>query len=135
MRSGRTSVPARVARLILARGPSPRQRLIAQALLVDDPVFNPPTPPVSYAVVAAALGLTVNTVKMHLARLRSRDPQLYANVMEHRRAAFREYHEAIAIERLERSRRWGRRRWAARFRPDHGEWPWETHARDVTRVR
>jgi predicted metal-dependent phosphoesterase TrpH len=114
---------------------SPRQQLIAHALLVDDPVFDPPNPPVSYAVIGAAMGITVNTVKTHVARLRSRHPELYREVMAHRRAAFRAYHVAMTVERLERSRRWGRRRWAATYRDLHGEWPWDTYARDVTRAR
>jgi hypothetical protein len=31
----------------------------------------------------------------------------------------------VVEERRERSLRWGRRRYAARYRQQHGRWPWE----------
>ena len=51
--------------------------------------------------------------------------------MEHRRRQFATYHAFVAEARRERSSRWGKRRWAARYRSEHGEWPWERYQRGV----
>jgi len=113
---------------------SRRQYAIAQALLIDHPAFEPPNAPVSYAVIAQALGISVNTVKTHIRRLSRRHPELYRQVMARRQAAFADYHAGMAMERRERSRQWGKHRWASRYRAEQACWPWEAFQRDVTRA-
>ena len=112
---------------------SPRQRQIMAALLRDSPEFAPPNPPISLEIIATALGIAPATVKEHMRRLRRSRPDLYGAVMEHRRGAFAKWHAAVAEDRRERSRRWGRRRWAARYRAEHGSWPWDDWAKGVHR--
>ena len=50
------------------------------------------------------------------------------------------HHAFIRDARRERSRRWGRRRWMAQYRRQHGQWPWgpacdRCHPRWVDRAR
>lgn len=126
-----------LVRAIRAAPLSPRQTTVLAALLVEHPAFEPPEPPVSYVAIASALGVSLDTVKTHLRRSRARDPELYQRVMTVRRGQFAAYHAAVAGARRERSRQWGKRRWAARYRSEHGAWPWERFVRDapgVTRV-
>jgi DNA-binding Lrp family transcriptional regulator len=104
---------------------SSRQAQVLRALLIEAPEFEPPEPPISVEMIAIALGIAPATVKEHLRRARRRDPEVYAAVMAHRRAQFDRWHAAVADARRERSRRWGKRRWAVRYRADRGSWPWE----------
>jgi hypothetical protein len=102
----------------------PGQRAIAQALLIDAPEFEPPERPVTYDVVALAFGIQVTTVREHLRRIRQRHPELYAELMVERRRRFDCWHADVSRRRLERSRRWGKHRWALQYRAAHGAWPW-----------
>jgi IS30 family transposase len=104
---------------------SPRQVAVIQAMTLRHAAFEPPNEPVSIATIADAMGVRPSTVKEYLRRLRRSDPAIYREVMTHRREQFRRYHAAVAELRRERSRRWGKRRWAARYRREHGVWPWE----------
>jgi transposase len=90
---------------------------------------------VSYAIIATALGVSVNTVKTHLRRLRHGHPELYAQLMAHRHPEFEAYHAAVAEARCERSRHRGRRRSAVRYRAEKGNWLWDTYRLDVTHNR
>ena len=65
-----------------------RQGAVIRALLVRHPTFEPPEPPVSYSIVAQALGVSVSTVKTHLRRARLRQPEIYAAVMAIRAEQF-----------------------------------------------
>jgi len=106
-------------------GLSSRQVQVLRAFLVKAPEFEPPEPPVSVVMIAIALGIAPSTVKEHLRRARRRQPEVYAAVMAHRLGQFERWHAAVADARKERSRRWGKRRWAARYRAERGCWPWE----------
>ena len=112
---------SRKARLSLP----PRQGAILQSLLIRHPAFLPPEPPISYRVVASAMGISLSTVKTQLRRVRLRHPELYAAVMAIRAQQFETYHRFVSEARRERSRKWGRRRWIARFRRQYGRSPWE----------
>jgi hypothetical protein len=113
---------------------SPRQAEVVRALLVEHPAFEPSNPPIAIDVIADALGVRPSTIKTHLRRIRRRHPGLYAEVMAHRSRAFERYHATVAEARRERSRRWGKRRWAARYRAEHGRWPWDAYGSGVTRA-
>lgn len=102
----------------------PGQAAIAQALLAEAPEFEPPERPVTYDVIAMAFGIQVTTVREHLRRIRRVHPELYANLMAERQNRLDRWHADVARRRLERSRRWGKQRWAARYHSEHGEWPW-----------
>jgi hypothetical protein len=91
---------------------------VAIALLDADP-------PATYQEVASALSIHVGTVRRHLKRIRDRRPDVYARIMAERRAQLDRYHSVVETRRMERSRRWGRHRFCARYRADHGRWPWE----------
>jgi hypothetical protein len=84
-----------------------------------------PDDPVSYRDVAAGLGIHVGTVYTHLRRLRNRHPDLYGRLMTERRQQLAARHLAVVAERRARSLHWGRRRYAAQYRRQHGKWPWE----------
>jgi hypothetical protein len=45
--------------------------------------------------------------------------------MAERRRQLAARHDAILFERRARSLRWGRRRYASKYRHTHGRWPWE----------
>jgi hypothetical protein len=45
--------------------------------------------------------------------------------MAERRRQLAARHDAILFERRARSLRWGRRRYASKYRHAHGRWPWE----------
>jgi transposase len=77
--------------------------------------------------VAEALGVHIGTVHRNLGRVRERHPALHAAVMAERRRQLAEYHELVLEHRRRRSLAWGRRRYAARYRREHGRWPWEAH--------
>ena len=102
----------------------PGQGAIAQALLVDTPEFEPPGRPITYDVVALALGIQVTTVREHLRRIRQRHPELHAELMAERHRRLDRWHADVALRRRERSRRWGRHLWARRYKALHGVWPW-----------
>ena len=76
---------------------SPRQADVVRALLTEHPAFEPPNPPVSIEVIALALGVRPSTVKEHLRRIRRRRPELYAQLMAHRRLEFARYHAAVVV--------------------------------------
>jgi transposase len=84
-----------------------------------------PDDPASYRDVAQVFEVHLGTVHTHMRRIRARHPNLYDAVMAERRRQLDERHAAVVEERRERSLRWGRRRYAARFRQTHGRWPWE----------
>jgi hypothetical protein len=84
-----------------------------------------PDDPISYPIIAEAFGIHLGTVHTHLRRIHRRHPDLYASIMAERRLQLAARHEAIVEERRLRSLRWGRRRYAARYREAHGRWPWE----------
>jgi hypothetical protein len=102
-----------------------RQARVAHALLVDGPEFDPPEAPVTYDLIAEAFGISVPTVREHLRRIARRHPELYASLMDERRRRFERWHLDVAERRRERSRRWGKRRWAYRYKARTGNWPWE----------
>lgn len=84
-----------------------------------------PEDPVSYRDVSAGLDIHLGTVHTHLRRIRRRHPTLYAALMAERHRQLKERHAAVVEERRIRSLRWGRRRYAGRYRTKHGDWPWE----------
>ncbi len=84
-----------------------------------------PEDPVSYRDVADGLGIHLGTVHTHLRRIRQLHPCVYAALMDERRRQLAERHSAIVEERRLRSLRWGRRRYAARYRATRRDWPWE----------
>ena len=111
----------------------PGQGRIAQALLVDRPEFMPPERPVEYEVIALAFGIQVTTVREHLRRIQRRHPDLFAALMAERGKRLEAWHADVARRRLERSRRWGKHRWAARYKAQHGTWPWLDHQKPTSR--
>jgi hypothetical protein len=102
-----------------------RQAVVIRALLLQHEAFQLPEPPISYSVITRGMNVSLATVKTHLRRVRRNHPDLYRSVMAIRRQDFQAYHSFIAKVRGERSRRWGRRRWIARYRREHGRSPWE----------
>lgn len=108
----------------------PGQATVAQALLVDGPEFEPPEPPVTYDEIALGLGIKVTTVREHIRRIRLLHPELYSDLMAERARRLARWHADVSRRRLERSRRWGKRRWSSRYRNQHGEWPWASLWRD-----
>jgi hypothetical protein len=98
----------------------PGQARAAIALLEVDP-------PRTYVGVATYLGVNVGTVYRHLRRIKDRRPNVYSSIMEERTAQLARYHAVVVERRQKRSLAWARRRYAARFRTIHGEWPWETY--------
>ena len=84
-----------------------------------------PEDPVTYGDIADAFEIHLGTVHTHLRRVRVRHPTLYDAVMAERRRQLAARHHAVLTKRRERSLRWGRRRYAARYRQSHGRWPWE----------
>jgi hypothetical protein len=64
-----------------------------------------------------------DAVREHLRRIRCRHPELYAELMAKRAKRLERWHADVARRRLERSRRWGKARWASRYRGQHGVWP------------
>ena len=84
-----------------------------------------PDDPVSYGDVATGLGIHLGTVHAHLRRIRMSHSDLYQGIMAERRAQLASRHAAVQDERRLRSLRWGRRRYAVRYRREHGRWPWE----------
>lgn len=99
----------------------PGQARVAIALLDGDP-------PRTYADVAERLGIHIGTVHRHLGRIRSQRPDVYHEIMAERRAQLGRWHVYVTERRRLRSLAWGRRRYAARFRAEHGRWPWEVAA-------
>jgi hypothetical protein len=95
------------------------QARVAIALIADDPS------PTSYTQVAENLGLHLGTVHRHLGRIRSIHPALYAELMTLRRRHLAERHVRVDARRRRRSLLWGRQRYAAKYRAEHGVWPWE----------
>jgi hypothetical protein len=95
--------------------------------LVEGPAFDPPEPPVTVAVIAEAVGLSMNTVRTHLRRIQAGHPELWAEIATERAARFQRWHQDVALRRRDRSRLWGKRRWAARVRRETGRWPWELY--------
>jgi hypothetical protein len=81
--------------------------------------------PVAYADTAAGLEIHRGTVSTHLARIRRLHPELYTALMAERHRQLAARHALVLEERRRRSLRWGRRRYAARFRAEHGAWPSE----------
>ncbi len=84
-----------------------------------------PEDPVTYSEVAAGLHIHLGTVRTHLGRIRLGHPALYAAVMTERRRQLATRHAAVVEVRRRRSLMWGRRRYAARYRAEHGCWPWQ----------
>jgi hypothetical protein len=84
-----------------------------------------PEDPLSYTEIAEGLNLHLVTVHTHLRRIRLGRPRLYAMLMAERHRQLAERHSAVVEERRVRSLAWGRRRYAARFRAEHGRWPWQ----------
>lgn len=84
-----------------------------------------PEDPVAYTDVAAGLRIGIGTVHTHMRRIRLGHPELYGALMAERQRQFRERHLAVLEERAQRSLEWGRRRYAARYRAEHGRWPWQ----------
>jgi hypothetical protein len=105
----------------------PGQRRVALALLVDGPEFDPPERPVTYDVIGMGLNIQITTVREHLRRVRRTHPNLFAELMAERRRRLDLWHADVARRRAERSRRWGKHRWASRYRAQHGVWPWLDH--------
>jgi hypothetical protein len=84
-----------------------------------------PEDPISYDEIAEAFQIHLGTVHTHMRRVRVGHPELYRSVMLERRRQLGARHRAVLEERRERALRWGRRRYAARYRQTHGRWPWE----------
>lgn len=110
-----------------------KQAVVIMSLLLEHEAFQPPEPPISYGVIASAMEVSLSTVKTHLRRVRQKHPDLYCSVMAIRLRDFDAYHAFVREARRERSRRWGRRRWIAQYRREHGYSPWEFDATDLTR--
>jgi hypothetical protein len=106
----------------------PGQTRIANAFLVSGPEFQYPERPVTVGVVAAAFGLSRSTVASHLRRIRRNHPNLFAEIWSVRQGQLESWRNQAAAARRERSRLWGKRRWAAEYRRLHGHWPWEEYA-------
>jgi hypothetical protein len=83
---------------------------------------------VTFETVALAFGLSRSTVATHLRRIRRNHPALFAEVWAVRQRQLESWRTQAEAARRERSRLWGKRRWAAKYRRLHGHWPWEEYA-------
>lgn len=128
--NGRAFELAQLGRWITAELPA-GQAEIARALLVDGPEFTYPQAPVSYAVIASALGITKASVATQLRRIARRHPELWAAISVERSRRLVTWHAQVQEHRRERSRTWGKRRWASRYRAAHGVWPWDDHGHTI----
>jgi DNA-binding CsgD family transcriptional regulator len=97
---------------------SPRQLASVGILCLG---VDPPT----YQTTARALGMTPSTLKTHLRRVRNQHPVLYGRLMERHGRLLGLRHLRVVAARRRRSQLWGRRRFAAAYRRNHGRWPWE----------
>lgn len=79
----------------------------------------------TYAVAAKAAGVSVNTLKTQLRRVRLRAPAVWDEVCRVRAGQLAQRHRAAVARAEQRSRAWHRRQANRRYYQRFGRWPWE----------
>ena len=78
----------------------------------------------TYAAAATAAGVSVNTLKTQLRRVRQQQPAVWAQVHAVRAAHLAQRHAAALARADAHSRAWHRRQANRRYRERFGRWPW-----------
>jgi hypothetical protein len=79
----------------------------------------------TYEQVADALGLHLGTVLGYLNRIRTRRPEVYADLVVLRGHQLGERHVGAVKRAAEHSARWHRKQANRRYHARFGIWPWE----------